>query len=136
MTSKTKTKGKAIESHQVENRIFKPAPEFSKRARIGSMAEYRKLHAESVSKPDTFWGREAKELHWLRKWTKVLDWKLPNAKWFVGGRINASQNCLDRHLDTPRANKAAIIWEGEPGDKKVLTYRQLPLLVQNCLKSC
>ena len=125
MTSKTKTKGKAIESHQVENRIFKPAPEFSKRARIGSMAEYRKLHAESVSKPDTFWGREAKELHWLRKWTKVLDWKLPNAKWFVGGRLNASQNCLDRHLDTPRANKAAIIWEGEPGDKKVLTYRQL-----------
>ena len=116
---------KNIESHQVENRIFKPSAEFSKKARIGSMAEYKKLHAESVNKPDAFWAREAKELHWLKKWTKVLDWKLPYSKWFAGGKLNAAQNCLDRHLETPRANKAAIIWEGEPGDKKVLTYRQL-----------
>jgi acetyl-CoA synthetase len=116
---------KTIESHLTENRVFKPAADFSKKARIGSLAEYRKLHAESVKSPDKFWGREAKELHWLRKWTKVLDWKLPNAKWFVGGKLNASQNCLDRHLDTPRSNKAAIIWEGEPGEKRVITYRQL-----------
>ena len=116
---------KNIESHLVENRVFKPSAEFSKKARIKSMAEYKKLHAESVKSPDKFWAREAKELHWLQKWTKVLDWKLPYAKWFVGAKLNASQNCLDRHLDTPRANKAAIIWEGEPGDKKVITYRQL-----------
>ncbi len=116
---------KNIESHLVENRVFKPSAEFSKKARIKSMAEYKKLHAESVKTPDKFWAREAKELHWLQKWTKVLDWKLPYAKWFVGAKLNASQNCLDRHLDTPRANKAAIIWEGEPGDKKVITYRQL-----------
>ena len=121
MTKKTKN----IESHLVENRVFKPSAAFSKKARVGSMADYKKLHAESVNRPDKFWGREAKELHWLKKWTKVLDWKLPYAKWFVGAKINASQNCLDRHLETPRANKAAIIWEGEPGDKKVLTYRQL-----------
>ena len=89
------------------------------------MGEYKKIHAESISKPNKFWGREASELHWIKKWTKVLEWKLPHAKWFVGGKINASQNCLDRHLDTPRANKAAIIWEGEPGEKRVLTYRQL-----------
>ena len=114
-----------IESHLVENRVFKPAPTFSKKARIGSMAEYKRLHAESINKPDKFWSREAKELHWFKKWGKVLDWKIPYAKWFVGGKINAAQNCLDRHLDTPRANKAAIIWEGEPGEKRVLTYRQL-----------
>ena len=118
---------KNIESHLVENRVFKPSPAFSKKALIGSMAQYKKLHAESIKTPDKFWGREAKELHWFRKWTKVLDWKLPDAKWFVGGKLNAAQNCLDRHLDTPRANKAAIIWEGEPGgeDKRVITYRQL-----------
>lgn len=114
-----------IESHLVENRVFKPSPEFAKKARIGSMAEYRKLYAESIERPDKFWAREAGELHWLKKWSKVLEWKLPYAKWFVGGKINASQNCLDRHLDTPRANKAALIWEGEPGEKRVLTYRQL-----------
>ena len=114
-----------IESHLTENRVFKPAAEFSKRARIRSLAEYKKLHAESVKTPDKFWGREARELLWQKTWTKVLDWKLPDAKWFAGGKINASQNCLDRHLDGPRANKAAIIWEGEPGEKRVLTYRQL-----------
>ena len=116
---------KNIESHLVENRIFKPSAAFSKKARIGSLAEYQRIYAESISKPDKFWAREAKELHWFKKWDKVLDWKIPFAKWFVGGKINASHNCLDRHLDTPRSNKAAIIWEGEPGEKKVLTYRQL-----------
>jgi len=122
---KTFKSPKTIESHLIENRVFKPASEFSKKARIGSLAEYKRLHAESVKSPDKFWGREARELHWLKKWSKVLDWRVPNAKWFVGGKLNASQNCLDRHLDTPRANKAAIIWEGEPGEKRVITYRQL-----------
>jgi acetyl-CoA synthetase len=121
----SRTEAKTIESHLVENRIFRPSREFSRRARIRSLSEYRKLHAESIRRPDMFWGREAGELHWFKKWTKVLEWKMPYAKWFVGGKVNASHNCLDRHLGTPRTNKAALIWEGEPGEKSVLTYRQL-----------
>ena len=114
-----------IESHLVENRVFKPSKEFSKQAYVGSMAEYRKLYEESIKSPEKFWARQAAELTWHKKWTKVLDWKVPFAKWFVGGKLNVSENCLDRHLSGPRRNKAAIIWEGEPGEKRVLTYQQL-----------
>ena len=114
-----------IESHLIENRVFKPSREFAKKARIQSMAQYRAMWEESIKKPDKFWAREASELHWNTKWTKVLDWKEPYAKWFVGGKLNVSENCLDRHLDGPRRNKAAIIWEGEPGEKRILTYQQL-----------
>src|ERR1700722_2608854 len=114
-----------IESHLVENRVFKPSKDFSKKARIQSMAQYREMYRESIEKPDKFWAREASELLWRKKWTKVLDWKIPFARWFVGGKLNISENCLDRHLDGPRRNKAAIIWEGEPGEKRTLTYQQL-----------
>lgn len=114
-----------IESHLVENRVFKPAKPFSKAARIKSLEEYKKLHRESIEHPEKFWAREASELHWRKKWTKVLDWKEPFAKWFVGGKLNISENCVDRHLTGARRNKAAIIWEGEPGEKRVLTYQQL-----------
>ena len=116
---------KNIESHLHEDREFKPAKEFSKKARISSMAQYRRMHKESIEKPSVFWGREAKELVWQKKWSKVLDWKAPDAKWFVGGKLNVTETCLDQHLEGPRANKAAIIWEGEPGEKRTLTYRQL-----------
>jgi acetyl-CoA synthetase len=114
-----------IESHLNENRVFKPAKEFVKKARVQSLAQYRTMWEESVKRPDKFWGREAAELTWQTKWKKVLDWKLPFAKWFVGGKLNVSENCLDRHLDGVRRNKAAILWEGEPGEKRVLTYAQL-----------
>ena len=114
-----------IESHLVENRLFKPPKDFSKKARIKSMAQYREMYRESIEKPDKFWAREASELLWRQKWTRVLDWKLPFARWFVGGKLNVSENCLDRHVDGPRRNKAAIIWEGEPGEKRTLTYQQL-----------
>jgi len=114
-----------IESHLVENRVFKPAKEFSGKARIKSLAQYRQMYKESIEKPDKFWAREASELLWRKKWSKVLDWKLPFAKWFVGGKLNVSENCLDRHLNGPCRNKAALIWEGEPGDKRTLTYQQL-----------
>ncbi len=114
-----------IESHLVENRVFKPAREFSQKARISSMQQYRKMWEESVKKPDKFWAREAADLVWNTKWTKVLEWKEPVAKWFIGGKLNVSENCLDRHLGTARQNKAALIWEGEPGEKRVLTYQQL-----------
>src|SRR2546427_580819 len=72
---------------------------------------------------ERYWSDRAKELVWIKKWSRVLQWKAPFAKWFVGGRINVSQNCLDRHVDSPRRNKAAIVWEGEPGDRRVLTYQ-------------
>ena len=114
-----------IESHLVENRVFKPSKELVKTARIRSFAEYKKLYAESIKSPEKFWAKEAEDLLWRKKWKKVLDWRLPFAKWFVGAKLNVAENCLDRHLSGPRRNKAAIIWEGEPGDRRVLTYQQL-----------
>jgi acetyl-CoA synthetase len=115
-----------IQSTLVENRVFKPAKEFSKKARISSMAQYQKMWKESIEKPEKFFAREAEELSWQQKWKKVLEWKCPDAKWFVGGKLNVAENCLDRHLGTARANKAAIIWQGEPtGEKRTLTYAQL-----------
>ena len=114
-----------IESHQVENRIFKPSREFSKKARIQTLSQYRAMWEESIKRPEKFWAREAGDLLWNKKWTKVLEWKEPFAKWFIGGKLNVSENCLDRHLDGPRRNKAALIWEGEPGEKRTLTYQQL-----------
>ncbi len=114
-----------IESHLVEKRIFKPASAFSKKAHVKSLADYKRIYAQSIKNPDKFWASEASTLTWRKKWSKVLDWKVPFAKWFVGGQINASENCLDRHLSGPRRNKAAIIWEGENGDRRTLTYHQL-----------
>ena len=114
-----------IESHLVEKRVFKPAKEFAKQARIRSLEHYRRLYRESIRHPEKFWAREASELVWQKRWRKVLEWKAPFAKWFVGGKLNVSENCLDRHLTGPNRNKAAILWEGEPGDKRTLTYQQL-----------
>jgi acetyl-CoA synthetase len=115
-----------------EERVFPPPKAFASRALVKSMAQYRALYNESIRQPEKFWGRAAKEeLVWFRPWKKVLQWKLPNAKWFVGGRLNVSFNCLDRHLGTPVANKAALIWEGEPagpgipGEERTYTYKQL-----------
>ena len=106
--------------------VFSPRPEFSARAVVNSMQQYEALWQRAKDDPDGFWGELAsEELHWFKPFDKVLDWKEPNAKWFVGGKMNVSYNCLDRHLTTPRRNKAAIIWEGEPGDTRTLTYQQL-----------
>src|SRR5437762_2160252 len=114
-----------IESHLVEKRVFKPPKDFQRRARIKSLAHYQKMYRESIRQPDKFWRREAKELTWHKPWKRVLEWKAPFAKWFVGGQLNISENCLDRHLTGPRRNKAALLWEGEPGEKRTLTYQQL-----------
>ena len=115
-----------ITSVSREHRVFRPSAEFKAQANLGSEASYKRLYAESVNSPEKFWGRQAREfLSWRRGFKKVLNWKLPHAKWFQGGQLNASENCLDRHLGTARANKAAIIFEGEPGDVRTLTYRQL-----------
>src|SRR5688500_3782296 len=120
-----------ITSLQKAGKTFKPAASFSKNAHVKSLNAYRKLYNESIKNPDKFWARMAKELEWFRPWKKVLDWKEPHAKWFIGGQINVSHNCLDRHLIGPRRNKAALIWEGEPaapgkpGEERVLTYTDL-----------
>ena len=114
-----------IESLQQEDRVFPPPPGFSEKAQIKSMAELEQLRTEASADPEAFWARMAEELHWFKKWDTVLNWQPPHAGWFVGGRINVSYNCLDRHLQTWRRNKAALIWEGEPGDVRTLTYQQL-----------
>jgi acetyl-CoA synthetase len=108
-----------------ESRKFSPSSSFAAAARVPSLAEFERLSKWAKDKPDEFWAEQAKTLHWFKPWTKVLDWQPPFAKWFVGATINASYNCLDRHLQGPRKNKAAIIFEGEPGDSRTLTYQQL-----------
>ena len=102
------------------------------------MAEYEALYRRAEQDPEAFWGECAKELSWFKPFDKVLEWKFPFAKWFLNGKLNASYNCLDRHLTTARRNKAALIWEGEPGDVRVLTYQMLASEVAraaNALKS-
>ena len=136
--SKTKTgRGKGnsdanIQSMLKEERVFKPSKDFSKEAHIGSMAAYKRMYDRSVRQPEAFWNEQAKkELVWFKPWSKVLQWKAPHAKWFVGGQTNVSMNCLDRYLDSDKANQAALIWEGEPAapgkpaEDRTLTYRQL-----------
>ncbi len=115
----------SIESTLKEKRVFRPPRAFSAKAHIKSMAQYERMYRESVRNPEKFWGRVAEELEWFKKWRQVMQWKLPFAKWFVGGKTNICYNCLDRHLETPRKNKAALIWEGEPGEVRTLTYQQL-----------
>ena len=115
-----------ITSVSREHRSFRPSAEFKAQANLGSEAAYKKLYAESVNSPEKFWGRQANEqLVWRKLFKKVLDWQPPHAKWFVGGKLNVSENCLDRHLGTARENKAALIFEGEPGDVRTITYKQL-----------
>jgi len=114
-----------IESVLQEKRIFPPPPEFSAQAHIKSEDELDKLRAEAHADREAFWARMAEELHWFKKWDTVLKWDPPHAEWFGGGKINISYNCLDRHLTTWRRNKAALIWEGEPGETRTYTYQQL-----------
>lgn len=115
-----------IESILQEKRLFHPQSEFSQQAQIKSLEEYQRLYDTAKADPEKFWAELAqKELHWFENWDTVLDWQPPFAKWFVNGKINISYNCLDRHLTTWRKNKAALIWEGEPGDSRTLTYAQL-----------
>ncbi|MGB7892044.1 MAG: acetate--CoA ligase [Microcoleus sp.] len=115
-----------IESILHEKRLFHPAAEFSEKAHIKSLEEYQALYDKAKADPQAFWAElAAQELHWFQNWDTVLDWQSPFAKWFVNGKINISYNCLDRHLTTWRKNKAALIWEGEPGDSRTLTYAQL-----------
>jgi len=113
-----------IESVLHEKRLFQPPSNLAKNAAIKNMAEYKALYDQAAADPATFWAELAeKELHWFKPWEQTLDWQPPFAKWFVGGKINISYNCLDRHLTTWRRNKAALIWEGEdlPEREKEIT---------------
>jgi len=114
-----------IESRLNEQRVFKPSPEFSAAAHIRSLAEYEAMSKAALADPEKFWAGIASELHWYKPWHTVLEWEYPFAKWFIGGKTNVSYNCLDRHLTTWRKNKIAILWEGEPGDVRALSYQML-----------
>jgi len=114
-----------IQSTLSEKRLFAPPSDFSARAQVKSRADYERLYDEAGRDPEAFWAHIARELDWFEPWKKVLEWDAPWAKWFVGGKINLTHNCLDRHLNSWRKNKAALIWEGEPGEVRTLTYQQL-----------
>ena len=115
-----------IESILNEKRLFAPPADFVQKARINSPEAYQALYDKAKADPAGFWAELAEtELHWFQKWDQVLDWQPPFAQWFVNGKLNITHNCLDRHLTTWRKNKAALIWEGEPGDSCTLTYAQL-----------
>ncbi|MBS1806531.1 MAG: acetate--CoA ligase [Acidobacteria bacterium] len=113
-----------------EARVFPPPPEFSAKAHIKSLEQYEQMYKQSIEDPEIFWAGVAKDLHWFKPWDKVLDWNLPTAKWFVNGKLNLSYNCLDHQVANGRADKTAIIWEGEPAEIRRLTYAELHIEVQ------
>jgi len=114
-----------IESLLKEKRVFPPPDGFSRAAHIKSLEEYRRLYDQSVKDPEGFWAEQAQALAWSRKWDRVLEWSPPFAKWFGGGTLNLSENCLDRHVAAGRGAKTAILWEGEPGETRAVTYAEL-----------
>jgi acetyl-CoA synthetase len=114
-----------IESRLKEERRFQPSAEFVAHARIESHAKYTSMHKQSLDDPETFWREETSEIVWRKPWTKFSEWSLPKAKFFLGAQLNITETCLDRHLKTPTRQKAAIVWEGEPGDTRTLTYFEL-----------
>jgi acetyl-CoA synthetase len=127
-----------IDSTLREDRVFPPPAEFSRKAHIKSLEEYEALYKRSIADPESFWAGVARDLHWFKPWDKVLEWDLPWARWFVGGKLNLSYNCVDRHALGIRRDKIALIWEGEPGEIRRLTYAGLHAEVQrfaNALKS-
>jgi len=118
--------GGSIESSLVETRVFPPPAEFAKHAHVPSLAAYQELWDRARDDPEGFWGEIAQSLRWSKPWEQVLDWTNPPfARWFVGGTLNAADNCVDRHAEGPNRDKPALIWEGEPGDRKTLTYGEL-----------
>jgi acetyl-CoA synthetase len=129
---------KNIDSVLHESRVFQSSEAFRAQAHVAGLEEYERLHDRATNNPEEFWGEIAGQLHWFKPWDRVLEWDCPWAKWFTGGQTNLSYNCLDRHVANGRRNKAALIWEGEPGEVQTLTYQQLLLEVSkfaNVLKS-
>ncbi|HNO77275.1 MAG TPA: acetate--CoA ligase [Phycisphaerae bacterium] len=132
------TANHGIESILHENRTFPPPAELARQAHINDLAEYNRQYKRSVEDPEGFWDEVAQGFHWFAPYTKVLEWDAPNAKWFVGGKTNVCFNCLDKQINDGRGDHPAILWEGEPGDTKTYTYRELLTEVckfANALKS-
>jgi len=133
----------AVSSSLQETRRFTPPPAFSAKSHVKSMDQYERMYKESIDNPEKFWGEQASALHWFKKWDRVLEWNLPDAKWFVGGTTNVSYNCIDRQIKAGFGDKLAIIWEGEPmpdGKPEIRKYTYNQLLVEvskfaNVLKS-
>ena len=121
MAKKEQKQATALSALLQETRKFKPPADFTKQANVNDPAVFD----AAAKDPESFWAGFAEKLQWDRKWDKVLDWQPPNAKWFVGGKLNACVNCVDRHVQNGMRNKAAIIWEGEPGEQRTLTYWDL-----------
>jgi acetyl-CoA synthetase len=115
----------AIASHLREYRRFEPSEAFRARARVSSLERYRELYEQSLSAPDAFWREQTKDLVFRKPWTKFCEWDMPRARFFVGAELNVTESCLDRHLSTAARTRAAIVWEGEPGDHRTLTYFEL-----------
>jgi acetyl-CoA synthetase len=115
----------SITSVLQETRVFPPPADFARTAHVSSLEQYEALWNRAKDHPEEFWAEQAQDLSWFKPWDKVLEWNPPFAKWFVGGQLNASFNCVDRHCEGEHKNKAAIIWEGEPGDRRVLRYQDL-----------
>lgn len=130
MPSTTTTPDPNLDSVLRENRVFPPPPEFAAKARIKSLAEYEQMYQRSVDDPEGFWAEAAHELHWFKPWDNVLEWNLPWVKWFVGGKTNLCYNCVDRHALGDKWDKVAILWEGEPGEVRKLTFGELHAEVQ------
>ncbi|MCG3137531.1 MAG: Acetyl-coenzyme A synthetase [Phycisphaerae bacterium] len=119
------TQSGAITSKMAENRTFPPPAKFVEQANIKSLDEYRRMYEQSIRQPEEFWGKIAEGFHWFKKWDKVRDWKEPDVKWFVGAKTNVSYNCLDLQIEKGRGNHPAILFEGEPGDVRKITFKEL-----------
>jgi acetyl-CoA synthetase len=125
MSKEEKLNEENLSSSLHEDRVFAPPAEFASHAQVKNIEEYRALYERSVADPEAFWSEAAGALEWFAPWTKVLEWNEPWAKWFIGGKLNLCHNCVDRHARGARADKIAIVWEGEPGEVRKLTYREL-----------
>ena len=120
------SRGGQIDTVMQEDRLFPPSADFAAKSRVGSMEAYEALWNAAKADPVAFWDKLAKEeLHWFEPYTETLEWQEPFAKWFVGGKTNASYNCVDRHIEQGRGDQIAIVWEGEPGDQRTLTFKEL-----------
>ena len=126
----TLEEGRNLDSSLRENRVFAPPAEFAAKAYVKSLPQYEQMYRRSVEHPEEFWGEAAKELEWFAPWTKVIEGEAQHTKWFVGGKLNLSHNCVDRHALGARKDKVAILWEGEPGEVRRLTYGDLHEEVQ------
>jgi acetyl-CoA synthetase len=115
----------SIDTYSEAHASVEPSAEFRKNARISSLEEYQRLYRESLDEPERFWKRELSELVFRSPWSKLLEWELPKARWFDGATLNITESCLDRHLTTPTRQRAAIIWEGETGETRTLSYDEL-----------